>query len=91
MFFLKDSLRITQQLSQKGHTALNSIRVSSKIALTGLFCGRNNLHRGMFLNGLPRGATILPTMGNLLTPVDLVKQSFGIALLKKSVHHGFVA
>ena len=24
--------------------------------------------------GLPRGATILPTMGNLLTPVDLVKQ-----------------
>ena len=45
----------------------------------------------VLLIALRRGATILPTMGNLLTPVDLVKQSFGIALLKKSVHHGFVA
>ena len=73
----------------------------SKIALTGLFCGRNNLHRGMvvflmvflmvLLIALRSGATAFPTTGNHLTPVDLVKQSFGIALLKKSVHHGFVA
>ncbi len=28
----------------------------------------------VLLIALRRGATILPTMGNLLTPVDLVKQ-----------------
>ena len=40
----------------------------------------------VFLAVLPRGATILPTMGNLLTPVDLVKQLFGIAFLERSVN-----
>jgi hypothetical protein len=48
--------------------------ISSKNALAGLFCGRNNLHRGMFFTGHHRGTTILPTMGNLLPLVDLFKE-----------------
>ena len=57
---------------------------SSKIALTGLFCGRNYLHRGMvvfltvflmvLLIALRRGATALPAAGCFLPPVDLVKE-----------------
>ena len=49
---------------------------SSKTALAGLFCGRNNLHRWMvaFLTGLPRGASALPTAECFLPPINLFKE-----------------
>jgi hypothetical protein len=56
---------------------------SSKIFLTGLFRGRNYLYRGIFLTGLHRRATALPTtsaeygsltMGNMM----LVAHALGL-------------